>query len=99
MERDRHTEEQKLFTALLERAARDTEAGRGTPCYTSTLIEKRPEFSKREAAYPVGMMANVAILTTGSPLRTFLLAMALHPRWQNAMGAEIDSALGEEDRL
>lgn len=65
MERHRHTEEEKLFTELVERAARNTEADWGTPSYTSSLIEKRPRLAKREAAYSVGMMANVAILTSG----------------------------------
>lgn len=99
MERHRHIEEEKLFTELLEQASLDTESGRGHPSYSSTLVEKRPGFAHREAAYAVGMMANVAILTSGSPLRTFLLAMVLHQDWQTALRAEIDTVLGEEDRL
>jgi cytochrome P450 len=99
MEQHRQSEEERLFTELLERATRDAGAGTGSPCYSSTLVEKRPGFAKREAAYTVGMMANVAILTTGSPLRTFLLAMVLHQHWQAALRAEIDVVLGEEDRL
>jgi cytochrome P450 len=99
MERHRHTEEERLFTELLQCAIRDTASGRGLPCYSSTLVEKRPGFAQREAAYAVGMMANVAILTTGSPLRTFILAMVLHQDWQSALRAEIDNVLGEEDRL
>lgn len=99
MERHRHTEEERLFTELLQRAIRDTASGRGLPCYSSTLVERRPGFVQREAAYAVGMMANVAILTTGSPLRTFILAMILHQDWQSALRAEIDNVLGEDDRL
>jgi cytochrome P450 len=98
MERHRHVEEEKLFTELLDRATRTKAAGE-TPCYSSTLVEKNPGFPPREAAYSVGMMANVAILTSGSPLRTFLLAMVLHQDWQNALRAEIDAVLGQEDRL
>lgn len=99
MERQREIEEGRLFTDLLDRATQDSLAGRGTPTYSSTYLEKPPGFGPREAAYAVGMMANVAILTTGSPLRTFLLAMVLHQDWQRKLQEEIDSVLGEEDRL
>ncbi len=99
MERHRHTEEETLFTELLEGATLETASGRRPPCYSSTLNEKRPGFAPREAAYTVGMMANIAILTTGSPLRTFLLAMVLHQDWQRVLQAELDTVLGEEDRL
>jgi cytochrome P450 len=99
MERHRHVEEEKLFTELLDRASQATIAGRGSPSYSSTLVETSPGFPPREAAYSVGMMANVAILTSGSPLRTFLLAMVLHQEWQNALREEIDAVLGQEDRL
>jgi cytochrome P450 len=99
MERQRHGEEGRLFTELLERSTQDLAAGRTGPCYCSTLAEKGPGFARREAAYAVGMMANVAILTTGSPLRTFLLAMILHPNWQKALRAEVDAVIGDEDRL
>jgi cytochrome P450 len=99
MERQRHTEEERLFTELLQRATQDTMTGEASPSYTSTLLEKAPGFAQREAAYAVGMMANVAILTTGSPLRTFLLAMVLHQDWQEALRAEVDAVLGEENRL
>jgi cytochrome P450 len=98
MERHRHTEEERLFTELLERATRDA-VGRSSPSYARTLLDKGPNFAPREAAYAVGMMANVAILTTGSPLRTFLLAMVLHPDWQRALREEVDTVIGEEDRL
>jgi cytochrome P450 len=99
MERHRHTEEERLFTELLDRATEDLIAGKAVPSYTNTLLEKDPGFDHREAAYAVGMMANVAILTTGSPLRTFLLAMVLYQDWQSALRTEVDSVLGGEDRL
>lgn len=99
MERHRHAEEGALFTELLQRGTRDAVAGMGPPSYTGTFMEKSPGFPQREAAYAIGMMANVAILTTGSPLRTFLLAMVLHQDWQRALRAEIDTVIGDEDRL
>jgi cytochrome P450 len=99
MERRRHSEEGRLFEKLLEKANRDIASGKAGPSYATTLSEKSPAFSWHEAAYSIGMMANVAILTTGSPLRTFLLAMIFHPNWQQALREEVDGVLGDEDRL
>ena len=72
----------------------------GAHLLTQALYWKRTrDLPQREAAYAVGMMVNVAILTTGSPLRTFLSAVVLHQDWQKALRAEIGSVLSEEDRL
>ena len=99
MEQRRRTEEEALFTKLLRQSIDETMADERPPSYTHTLLEKKPGFVEREAAYAVGMMANVAILTTGSPLRTFMLAMVLHQDWQAMLRAEIDAVVGQEDRL
>ena len=58
--------------------------------------EKAP-FDEQEAAYAVGMLSTVAIITITGPLNVFFLAMVLHPEWQEKARKEIDAVVG--DRL
>ena len=58
--------------------------------------DKAP-FDANEAAYAVGMLSTVAIITITGPLNVFFLAMVLHPEWQEKARKEIDEVLG--DRL
>ena len=54
-------------------------------------------FEEQEAAYAVGMLSTVAIITITGPLNVFFLAMVLHPEWQEKARKEVDEVLG--DRL
>jgi hypothetical protein len=58
---------------------------KGKPAITYFYQATPANFSRKnildeyEASYMVGMMVNVAIITIGSSLRTFILAMTMHP--------------------
>jgi hypothetical protein len=74
MERFRRAAESKVFTTMLSRVERQSGVTTSLTSYARTLLEKKCFFKDEyEASYMVGMMVNVAIITIGSSLRTFIL--------------------------
>lgn len=62
--------------------------------YYDSLEKGKAPFDEAEAAYAIGMLSTVAIITITGPLNSFFLAMALHQEWQDAARKEIDEVLG-----
>jgi cytochrome P450 len=108
----RRETEEKLWLGLMKDVEEEMATGTAAPVsYARTYLERRNadklsksdskstafDFDDREAAYAVGMLCTVAIFTISGPLNTFLLALTLHPEWQDAVRKEVDTVLG--DRL
>jgi cytochrome P450 len=107
----RRETEERLWLGLMKDVEEEMAAGTAAPVsYARTYLERRNAdklsnsdkstafgFDDREAAYAVGMLCTVAIFTISGPLNTFMLAMTLHPEWQDMARKEVDTVLG--DRL
>ncbi len=95
-ERVRHEREQLLFSNLLQRTRNQISNGCPKPSFAQTYFHKKESngIDEREAAYAVAILANASIMTIASPLRTFLMAMMLYPKWQLAVYEEIEELGG-----
>jgi hypothetical protein len=49
-----------------------------------------------EAVYAVGMLCTVAIFTLHGPAVVFIMAMILHPEWQEKVRRELDEMVGDK---
>lgn len=101
--RERREKEEKLWKGLLEQVRREMDMGVAAPVsYARTYLERQAVekapwgFDDHEAAYAVGMLVTVAIFTIGGPLYAFMLAMVLHPEWQEKVRLEVASVVGED---
>jgi len=103
----RQEKEEGVWKGLFERA-RKNGAGKGRdekPTYVKASVELREasEDGKRlfeneeEAKFAVGMLCIVAIFTVQGPGVLFIMAMVLHPEWQEKVRREVDDVLGEEE--
>jgi cytochrome P450 len=101
--RVRREKEEKLWKGLLKEVRDEMDEGTAKISYAKTYFERKENetgsrsfgFDDTEAAYAVGMLCTVAIFTIGGPLYCFLLAMVLHPEWQEKARKEIDEVLGD----
>lgn len=93
-ERKRHAHESQVFHQLLA-VAKGQKALR--PSQALSYIEKGPTtgFGEKEASYVLGAFPTVAVITITTPLRSWVMAMALHPEWQLAAREELDRVCGE----
>ena len=98
-ERLRQAKEGEMFMAELQKVRKEMAEGLSPgPSYARSYLEKEKQWGFRddwEAAFAIGMGSNVGIHTSSSPLTSFLLAMVLHPEWQEACRKEIDEVLGD----
>lgn len=101
--RERQEKEQKMWTELFYQAKEKAEEGQATNTYVSAYLDnnKTAEPGKQllntedEAIYAVGMMCTVAIITIAGPATLFIMAMILHPEWQQKVRDEIDQVVGD----
>jgi cytochrome P450 len=72
------------------------EKGTQRPCWAQRFLaeEKHALHGKNEAAYCVGMLALMGVLTVGGPLQYFLVSMVHHPEWYKKCQAEVDEVCG-----
>lgn len=100
----RREKEEKLWKGLLKQVREEMDNGTAAPVsYARTYFERKEAesgsrsfgFEDEEAAYAVGMLCTVAIFTIGGPLYCFMLAMVLHPEWQEKVREEIDRVIGD----
>jgi cytochrome P450 len=92
-----HKEEVGLFRQLQNDVRKDMAGGFARNSFTRTFLEGREEYklSDDEGAYVVGTMFEAGSGTTAAALMSFVLAMSLHPEWQDKMQKEIDEHVGE----
>jgi hypothetical protein len=53
--------------------------------------------NEAEAKCAVGMLCTVAIFTLGGPAVLFVMAMILHPEWQERVRAQVDEVVGGDE--
>ncbi|KAI4952933.1 hypothetical protein J4E86_006470 [Alternaria arbusti] len=54
---------------------------------------------EEEAIAAVGMLCTVAIYTIGGPATLFVMAMILHPEWQEKVRQQIDEVVGKDEMV
>lgn len=96
-ERARHERERLFFIELREQVAKAMAEGSDEASYMRMFLENKEKSSMEdlEGAYVVGMVGLAGILTTASALMTYVLAMCLHPQWQEKVQEEIDRVCGD----
>ncbi|KAI8940575.1 hypothetical protein NX059_001850 [Plenodomus lindquistii] len=99
----RQEREAKVWTSLFEKtknlAKRDE-----TRSYVKASLEIRHSAeggkllfeNEEEAKYAVGMLCIVGVFTIAGPAILFIMAMVLHPEWQEKVHAEIDKVVNED---
>jgi cytochrome P450 len=90
----RHASEWSLFSQLMEIAKKKSDIGRLGGSQAATIFSKDFSIDKKESTYLLGGLTTISIITITSPLRSFVLAMVLHPSWQDAARKEIDAICG-----
>src|SRR2546423_9213741 len=98
----RREKEKVLWINELQKVKEELEKGQcQVPSYARRYWESKEKgkepFDENEAAYAVGMLSTVAIITITGPLNVFFLAMVLYPEWQVKARHEVDPGVG--DRL
>jgi cytochrome P450 len=94
----RREREENLWKGLMEQVRKDMDQGFAPVSYATTYINRRKtekafSFDDDEAAYAVGMLCTVSIFTIGGALYGFILAMVLHPEWQEKVREEVEGLL------
>jgi cytochrome P450 len=95
-EQERHSLEWRLFSKPREIVKQNFDAGKLKASQAATLFSKGKSFDRKEATYVMGSLTTISIITITSPLRSFVLAMVLHPPWQDAARKEIDRVCGDK---
>ncbi|KAL3494856.1 cytochrome P450 [Aspergillus germanicus] len=98
-----HESELNLFRTLVRdvQAEVEQEARAGAmvpapPCFARTWLESKDSFglTEDEAAYVLGTLFEAGSGTTAAAMMSFILAMVLFPKWQQAMCEELDRTVG-----
>lgn len=105
--RVRQEQEAKLWTDMFNRARKAFDQAKDTSTYTNASLRLKEVGSdsnllfenEEEAKCAVGMLCTVAIFTTGGPAIVFIVAMILHPEWQEEIRAQIEEVVGEGDMV
>jgi len=92
-ENKRHAHEWNVFSQLLT-VAKSQKNLQPSQARTYFMRKDATGFSEKEATYVLGAFPTVAVITITSPLRSFIMAMALHPEWQVAVREELDRVCG-----
>lgn len=106
--RDRQEKEERMWKGLFNRTRQKEMVGKegdSPPTYVKTALEMQEGKeggkllfeNEEEAKFAVGMLCTVAIFTVQGPGVLFVMAMILHPEWQEKVRQEIDEVLGEEE--
>ncbi|KAF3000670.1 hypothetical protein E8E13_000897 [Curvularia kusanoi] len=101
--RVRQENEARLWYQLFEKSKARLIQGEPTATYTSASVEARaiggtkvPWFeNEKEAQCAVGMLCTVSIYTIAGPATLFVMAMILHPLWQEKVRKQIDEVVGD----
>ncbi|KAL2798859.1 cytochrome P450 [Aspergillus keveii] len=98
-----HERELNLFRTLLRdvQAEVEQEARAGAmvpapPSFARTWLESKDAFglTEDEAAYVLGTLFEAGSGTTAAAMMSFILAVVLFPKWQQAMFEELDRTVG-----
>lgn len=95
-ERARHDREREFFVRMYSIAKRDYDDGHLKESYMKQFFDSKDKTGSGdlEGSYIIGMIGLAGILTTASAFMTYILAMCLHPEWQEKLQQEIDAVCG-----
>ncbi|KUJ23227.1 cytochrome P450 [Mollisia scopiformis] len=96
-ERARHDREREFFVRMYTLAKSDYDNGTLKESYMSQFFEGKEKSGADdiEGAYIIGMIGLAGILTTASAFMTYILAICLHPEWQEKVQKELDEVCGD----
>lgn len=96
-ERARHDRERDFFLRTFNTVEEEVSTGPTPRSFMRTFLESRKQerMDDTEGAYVVGMLGLAGLLTTASAMMTYILAMCLHPEWQDKLQEEIDRVCGD----
>jgi hypothetical protein len=102
--RVRQEKEAELWEDLFQKS-RIQRHKKGTQSYVNASLSLKDLGSKTrllfsneaEAKCAVGMLCTVAIFTLGGPAVLFVMAMILHPEWQERVRAQVDEVVGGDE--
>lgn len=102
--RVRQEEEAKLWERLFEKTRVEHKQDGYPDTYVRASLEAREGGedgrllfeNEAEAKCAVGMLCTVAIFTIGGPALLFVMAMILHPEWQEKVRQQIDEVVGDD---
>ncbi|KAJ4373967.1 hypothetical protein N0V83_002706 [Neocucurbitaria cava] len=100
----RQEREAKLWEGLFDRSKDKYKKGGYPKTYVGASLESKDGSTEgkllfeneTEAKYAVGMLCTVGIFTIAGPAILFIMAMILHPEWQEKVRAQIDEVVGDE---
>jgi hypothetical protein len=103
----RQEKEAELWKTLFDESKRSRQSDKNTQSYTSASLSLKELGSdtkllfsnEKEAVCAVGMLCTVAIFTIGGPAILFIMAMILHPEWQEKVRAQITEAVGDGEMV
>ncbi|KAK5101976.1 hypothetical protein LTS08_004435 [Lithohypha guttulata] len=98
---DKHNEsmrvdiEDRVWYGSYDKAKAAYENGTLRASYAKYYFDQREKtgLSEHEALHGIAMMATVSILTLIAPLQRWIVVMAQHPEWQEAVQKELDEVL------
>jgi hypothetical protein len=101
----RQEKEAELWEDLFQRSRRIQRHKKVTQSYVSSSLLLKELGSKTELLFAneaeakcaVGMLCTVAIFTLGGPAVLFVMAMILHPEWQEQVRVQLEEVVGGDD--
>ncbi|KAJ8115995.1 hypothetical protein OPT61_g2482 [Boeremia exigua] len=101
--RTRQENEARLWSKLFEETKAQSEREEHAVTYVTESLRARASGedktalfeNEEEAKCAVGMLCTVSVYTVAGPATLFVMAMILHPEWQEKVRAQIDQVVGE----
>ena len=92
-----HMWEANFLKRLVNETRLDMAAGAAQPSFAGHFIEKKAAtgLSETEGAYALGGIFEAGTDMIAVQMKSFCLALCLHPEWQDKMQTEIDAVCGE----
>lgn len=92
-----HMWEANFFKRLVNETRLDMAAGMAQPSFARHFIENKAStgLSETEGAYALAGVFEAGANMTAAQVKSFCLALCLHPEWQDKMQTEIDAVCGE----
>lgn len=101
--RVRQQNESQLWAKLFEQSREHLGQARTENTYVSASLQRKSKGegnallfeSQEEATCAVGMLCTVGVYTIAGPATLFVMAMILHPVWQEKVRKQIDEVVGD----
>lgn len=83
--------EDRVWNSNVAKAKTAYKAGTLKPCYAKYYFDNAEStgLTEQEAVYGIAMMATVSVITISAPVQRWIVLMAEHPEWQDAVQKEL----------